>query len=98
MDEEAKTIYIFKEWYECGKTNPEIAKAIQSLGFAKSVIICDSAEPKSLEEIRRLGIMRARASVKGADSIRAGIQKLQEYKLVIHPDCQEIITELENYT
>lgn len=98
IDEENKRIYIFKEWVATGKTNDEIARAIISLGFSKSVIIADSAENKSIEELRRNGIMRVRASVKGPDSIRFGIMKLQEYEFIVHPDCQNVITELENYS
>lgn len=96
--ENEKKIYIFKEWGGTGKTNKDIADAITALGFAKSTIIADSAEPKSVEELRRNGLYRVRASVKGPDSILHGIQKIQQYELIIHPSCQEVITELENYT
>lgn len=44
LDEENKKIYIFKEWQGQGYTNQELIKVIESLGFAKSVIIADSAE------------------------------------------------------
>ena len=36
--------------------------------------------------------------VKGPDSIIHGIQKLQEYEIIVHPSCQEVITEFENYS
>ena len=98
LDEQNKKIYIFKEWGDTGKTNPDIAKAITALGFNKSVIIADSAEPKSIEELKRLGIYRIRPSVKGQDSIIHGIQKLQQYELIVNPGCTNTITELENYS
>lgn len=98
LDEENKTIYVFKEWGDTNKTNDELAKIISSLGFSKSVIVADSAEMKSIEELKRLGIVRIKPAVKGPDSILHGIQKIQQYKLVIHPDCREVICELENYT
>ena len=98
LDETNKRIYVFKEWGATNKTNPELAAIISSLGFAKSVIIADSAEQKSIEEIRRLGVSRMRAAVKGPDSILHGIQRLQQYEIIVHPDCQEIITEFENYS
>jgi phage terminase large subunit len=98
LDEENKTIYVFKEWGDTNKTNDELAKIISSLGFSKSVIVADSAEMKSIEELKRLGIIRIKPAVKGPDSILHGIQKIQQYKLVIHPDCREVICELENYT
>lgn len=91
-------LYIFKEWGDTGKTNPELADIIKSLGFSKSVIIADSAEPKSIEELRRAGIRRIKESKKGADSIVHGIQQVQQYEMVVHPSCSEIIVELENYS
>lgn len=98
LDEENKRLYIFKEWGATGKTNKEIADVIIALGFSKSVIIADSAEPKSIEELRRDGISRIRESTKGKDSIIHGIQKLQNYKIIVHPTCEKIITEFENYS
>lgn len=96
--EEEKRIYIFKEWGDTNKTNQELANIITSLGFNKSVIIADSAEQKSIEEIKRCGIQKIKPCRKGADSIIHGIQQLQNYQLIIHPSCTGIITELENYT
>lgn len=98
VDEERNRIYVFKEWGDTNKTNEEIAKIITSLGFSKSIIIADCAEPKSIEEIKRSGISRIRACEKGADSILHGIQKLQQYEIIVHPSCTGIITELENYS
>lgn len=98
LDQENKRLYIFKEWGATGKTNKEIADVITALGFSKSVIIADSAEPKSIEELRRYGISRIRESTKGKDSIIHGIQKLQNYKIIVHPTCEKLITEFENYS
>jgi phage terminase large subunit len=98
LDEENKRIYIFKEWGDTNKTNDELAAIITSLGFAKSVIVADSAEQKSIEEMRRKGITRIKPATKGADSIIHGIQKLQQYQIIVHPNCTGIITEFENYS
>lgn len=92
-----KKIYIFREWVDTNKTNPQIAQVIKSLGFQKSTIICDSAEPKSIQELRQNGIYAARESTKGPDSIIHGIQRLWEYEIIVHPSCTETITEFENY-
>ena len=97
VDEDNKKIYIFKEWGATGKTNSELAKIITSLGFSKSVIVADAAEQKSIEEIKRLGITRIKACVKGKDSIIHGIQRLQQYEIIVSPECEEVITEFENY-
>lgn len=98
LDEPNKRIYIFKEWGNTGKTNAELVSIITSLGFAKSHIVADSAEPKSIEEIKRAGISKIRASIKGPDSIIHGIQQLQNYEIIVHPSCTGIITEFENYS
>lgn len=92
-----KKIYIFREWVDTNKTNPQIAQVIKSLGLQKSTIICDSAEPKSIQELRQNGVYAARESTKGPDSIIHGIQKLWEYEIIVHPSCTETITEFENY-
>lgn len=98
LDEENKRIYVFKEWGDTNKTNEELANIINSLGFSKSYIIADAAEPKSIEEIRRKGISRIKACTKGADSILHGIQKLQQYEIIIHSSCTGIATEFDNYS
>ena len=98
LDEENKKIYIFKEWGDTGKTNEELAAIISSLGLSKSVIIADSAEQKSIEEIKRKGISRIKPCSKGKDSIIHGIQQLQNYQIIIHPSCSGVITEFENYS
>ena len=91
-------LFIFKEYTGTGKTNQQIADIITNMGFSKSTIIADSAEPKSVAEIRRCGIQRIRESQKGKDSIIHGIQRLQGYNIHVHPSCENIITELENYS
>ncbi len=91
-------LYIFREFGDTGLTNDKIAAAIKSLGFAKSIIVADSAEPKSIEEIRRLGIPKIIPSVKGPDSIIHGINQLQQLNIIVHPSCINTITEFENYS
>lgn len=95
--EDEKRIYVFNEWGDRGKTNAELADIITALGFSKSVIIADSSEPKSIEEIKRLGIQKIRGAIKGPDSILHGIQKLQNYQIIVHPSCEGVIGELETY-
>lgn len=97
LDEDNKKLYVFKIWGDTNKTNQELANIIKAMGFGKSVIIADCAEQKSIEEMRREGIIKIKPSVKGADSIIHGIQKLQQYEIIVHPDCEGIITEFQNY-
>lgn len=96
--ENERRIYVFKEWGGTGYLNDAIADQIREMGFSKSIIIADSAEQKSIEEIKRKGIQRIKPCVKGQGSILQGIQKLQQYELIIHPSCVNVIEELENYS
>ena len=98
LDEENKKIYVFKIWGDTNKTNDELSNIIKSMGFSKSIIIADCAEQKSIEEMKRDDILRIKPSVKGADSIIHVRQKLQQYDIIIHPSCEGIITEFENYS
>ena len=95
--ENERRIYIFKEWGGTGYLNDAIADQIKEMGFAKSIICADSAEQKSIDEIKRLGISRIKPCVKGKGSVLQGIQKLQQYELIVHPSCENVIEELENY-
>lgn len=98
LNEKENRIYVFDEWGGTGFLNDEIAKHIKEMGFGKSIIVADSAEEKSIEEIKRQGIPRIRPCVKGKGSVLQGIQKLQQYEIVVHPKCARIIEELENYS
>ena len=98
LDEKNKRIYIFQEWGDTGLLNSDIAAGIKALGLSKSTIIADSAEQKSIEEIKRAGVQRIKPAVKGQGSILQGIQKLQQYEIVVSPDCRKVIEELKNYS
>lgn len=96
--ENEKRIYIFNEWGGTGYLNNEIAQKIKELGFAKSLIYADSAEKKSIDEIKQANINRIKPCIKGPGSILQGIQKLQQYEIIIHPSCEKIKEEFENYS
>ncbi|SHJ65081.1 phage terminase large subunit [Hathewaya proteolytica DSM 3090] len=98
VNKSKKLIYVFDEMYKKGLLNNEIAKELISKGYSKEVITCDSAEQKSIEELRQHGLRRAKGARKGRDSIINGIQLIHQYKLIIHPNCINIQEELKNYT
>ena len=97
LDMEQKEIYVFDEIYQKGMQNTAIYNNIEKLGFRKEIIVADSAEPKSIEHLRSLGLTRIKASKKGKDSINAGIQFIQDFKIFIHPRCVNFLTEISNY-
>lgn len=96
-DEKNKALYIWDELYEKGLTNRMIYDRLVSMGYGKESIVCDSAEPKSIAELRGYGL-RAKAAVKGKDSISHGIQYIQGLTIYIHPRCVNFTTEIQNYT
>lgn len=91
-------LYIIGEYDKKGMTNDVIAKVITDLGFSKERIVADSAEPKSIAELRRLGINRIMAAVKGPDSVKNGIDRIQRYDIIIDERCINTIEEFDNYT
>ena len=97
LDEQNKEIFIFDEHYQKGMINPDIAEMLKSKGYAKERIVADSAEPKSIAELRKLGIPRVTAAFKGPDSVRHGIQRVQGYRMYVHPRCCNTMMELSNY-
>ena len=98
IDTAAKEIYVFDELYEKALSTEQTAEKISSMGYAKEVIIADSAEPRSIDRLRELGIRRIRAARKGRDSINSGIDFLQDYKMIIDPRCENFIREIGNYS
>ena len=97
LDQEQKEIYVFDEIYQKRMQNTAIYRNIEKLGFKKEIIVADSEEPKSIEHLRSLGLTRIKASKKGKDSINAGIQFIQDFKIFIHPRCVNFLTEISNY-
>lgn len=90
-------LWINELLYETGLTNPDIAERLLSLGVNRgSSIIADSAEPKSIEELRRLG-WRMVPAKKGADSIKLSIDILKRYKLNITRSSVNLRNELSRY-
>ena len=97
IDIKNKVIYVFDETYEKGLSNEKIANAIREKGYSKERIIADSAEPKSIDRLRELGIWNIRAARKGKDSVNNGIDFIQGFKILIHPKCENFIKEIGSY-
>lgn len=98
IDRSNCSLYIIGEYDRTGMTNDVIAKVLNDLGLGKEVIIADSAEPKSISEIRRFGIHRIKGAKKGKDSVKNGLDRLQRYDIIIDERCTSTIEEFENYT
>ena len=97
IDTKDKKIYVYDEMYAAGLSNERIANNVQSMGYGKERIIADSAEPKSIDQLKGLGL-KVKGAEKGKDSVNHGIQFIQDYEIIIHPRCVNFLTEISNYT
>lgn len=92
-----RQVYIFDEFYRRRMLNCDIAQEIKKRGYAKERIRADCAEPKSNDDLKRMGISRIMPSVKGRDSILNGIAKISEYEIFVNPSCVNTVAELSSY-
>jgi phage terminase large subunit len=83
--------------YQTKLLNSDIIRKCKELTDMQTYIIADSAEPKSIQEIKNAGI-RIKAAEKGKDSINHGIDLLQQYELLITSRSTNLIKEFRNYT
>lgn len=97
VDEDNKVLYICDEFYKSNQLIENVADWLKYKGYHKARVICDSSEPRSIQEIKKLGIERATAAKKGAGSIMEGIRKLQSYQIIVDPSCVNAVIELSNY-
>ena len=88
-------MYVDELLYRTGMTNQDIANEMKVLGLDRSnEIYADSAEPKSIEEIYRMG-WNVKPTIKG--SINIGIDIIRRYKLIATESSFNLIKELRNY-
>lgn len=97
IDMKRMEIYIYDEHYQRQMTNKDIASMVKHKGYLKNLIVADSANPKDIKDLNILGLS-VRGAKKGKDSIMNGIRRLQQFKIYIHPRCENMIIEAENYT
>lgn len=90
-------LWITKELVLTSSTNDVIAKSIMDNGLGKERIVADSAEPKSIAELRQFGITRIQPAEKGPDSIRIGIDRINRNDIHVLKTCEHVKVELDNY-
>ena len=67
-------------------------------GARRWPIVADCARPESISFLKRHGFPKIRAAKKGKDSVEEGIEFLQGYDIIVHPDCKHVIDELTLYS
>ena len=96
-DEKNKEIFIFDEIYKTYMKNEHIRDAIKYKGYDNQRIAADSSAPKDIDTLKDMGLHRIYGAKKPKGSVNSGIQKLQDYKIYVHPRCTNTIVELSNY-
>lgn len=94
-DKKKKTIYIYDELYMRELTNDVLAQEVKNR-IGDDYVTCDSAEPKSIKELKQYGV-KALAAKKGKDSVNHGIQWLQQQTIIIDVKCQNTKNEFQSY-
>lgn len=93
---EQRRLYVWDELYQKGLSNKAIHDQVVRMGYGKERITADSAEPKSIDELKGMGL-RISGAKKGKDSINNGIQWIQDLEIIIHPRCVSFLTEISLY-
>ena len=89
-------LYVHELLYKKGLTNQDIYNEIKNLGLEEELFICDSAEPKSLEDMKRLGLY-CKPSNKGSGSVMNGIQIIKEYDVFASKQSKNLLQEYQYY-
>ncbi len=93
--QEGDNLYFQELLYSTNLTNQDLNREFQKLDIGRyDEIFGDSSEPKSIEELHRMG-WNIKPTQKGADSVNAGIDMLKRYK--IHILGSNLMKEMENY-
>ena len=97
-DKTRKRLYIYFEIYKKGISNRKAAEYIKAENKGNKVIICDSAEPKSIAEVTEYGI-RVAGAKKGPDSVEYGVKWLQDLEEIIidRERCPNTFKEFNGY-
>ena len=88
------SLYLQELIYEPGLLINELASRILSHNPRR--IFCDSAEPRSIAELRKRGV-NATPSKKGKDSVKQGINYIKQHKIYITEDSLGLIEEARRY-
>jgi len=85
--------------YQTGLTIEDLSRVMSKAGIpSHAVIVCDSADPRGIETLRRLGWRNVRAAIKGPDSVRAGIDTIRSYQVHADPMSFNLRLEYDNYS
>jgi phage terminase large subunit len=97
VDKKRKIIYASEVLYKTGNSTDQLIDILNNrLNPLKSVVVADSADPRTINDIRQRGLNIYPAK-KGADSVRNGIKRIQDYEIIVDANSLNLINELRNY-
>lgn len=89
-------LYIHEICYRKGMTNRDIADFLKEKGINDQMIYCDSAEPKSIEELKQMDVL-ALPAIKGQGSILPGISLIKEHDVYVSQESKNLEKEFNSY-
>ena len=94
-----KRLWIRELIYETGLTTEDLFYLMETRGISKTATIyADSADPRSIEELKRKGYRNIKPAIKGNDSVRSGINKVREFEIYVDPESKNLAHEYETYS
>ena len=89
-------LYIHEWLYRTGMTNRDMANFLKENNLQDTLAFADSAEPKSIEELRQMGCL-VKGAIKGQGSINAGISLIKEYEVFVSETSKNVQREQRTY-
>lgn len=96
---EGRKLYVPYEAYRVGceiVDTPTLFMAVPD--SEKWPIIADSARPETISHMQKNGFPKIQGAVKGADSLKEGVEFLKSFDIIVHPRCTHLINELSSYS
>ena len=89
-------LYVHEWLYKTGMTNRDLAEFLKEKKLNNILAFCDSAEPKSIEELRQMDVL-AKGAIKGQGSINAGISLIKEFDVIVSSESKNLLNEQLTY-
>jgi len=96
---EGHNLYVDYEAYRIGCEIDQLPDLFMSVPDAERwPLVADTSRPETISYLRRNGLPKIQAAVKGARSVEEGVSFLQSYDIIVHPRCRHLIDELTLYS
>ena len=96
VDAKSKRLWVKELFVRAGLSTTQIAN-LNRRHAGEELIICDNSEPRLISELKNNHKINIRPTIKKSGSILSGIALMQDYEIIVDPDSENIIKELNNY-